>query len=180
MLREFDRSLELTEGWARNVLKGMDRVKRKGTTGKIQPFQKFLEEEKFTFPRAISKFVSDHDMPLGLALNLELTPLSYVSPGEYTFDLKSLKTVPIKGVDDKQHIIMTFRVNESDSFLPIQLIYSGKTKRIIPKYGFPSCYDVMFTLNYWSNYEKCVKLFEKIIFSYLNAKKEDLGYPKEQ
>ena len=35
MLREFDRSLELTEGWARNVLKGMDRVKRKGTTGKI-------------------------------------------------------------------------------------------------------------------------------------------------
>ena len=119
-------------------------------------------------------------MPLGLALNLELTPLSYVSPGEYTFDLKSLKTVPIKGVDDKQHITMTFRVNESDSFLPIQLIYSGKTKRIIPKYGFPSCYDVMFTPNYWSNYEKCVKLFEKIIFSYLNAKKEDLGYPKEQ
>ena len=77
-------------------------------------------------------------------------------------------------------ITMTFTVNVSDSFLPIQLIYSGKTKRIIPKYGFPSCYDVMFTTNYWSNYEKCVKLFEKIIFSYLNAKKEDLGYPKEQ
>ena len=34
ILREFGGSLELIEGWARNVLKGMDWVKRKGTTGK--------------------------------------------------------------------------------------------------------------------------------------------------
>ena len=33
ILREFGGSLELTEGWAHNVLKGMDWVKRKGTTG---------------------------------------------------------------------------------------------------------------------------------------------------
>ena len=34
-LREFDGSLELTEDWARNILKGMDWVKRKGTSGKV-------------------------------------------------------------------------------------------------------------------------------------------------
>ena len=38
--------LELTEGWAQNVLKNMDRVKRKGTTGKVEPCAKFFEEEK--------------------------------------------------------------------------------------------------------------------------------------
>ena len=37
ILREFGGSLELTEGRARNVLKGMDRVKRKGTIGKVEP-----------------------------------------------------------------------------------------------------------------------------------------------
>ena len=57
-MREFSRSLELTEGWAQNVLKGIDWVKRKGTTEKVEPCPKFLEEEKFTFQRAISKFVS--------------------------------------------------------------------------------------------------------------------------
>ena len=67
-LREFDGSLELTEGWARNVLKSMDWVKRKGTTGKVEPCSKFLEEEKFTFQRAIAKAVSDHDIPMELVL----------------------------------------------------------------------------------------------------------------
>ena len=49
ILREFGGSLELTEGWARSVLKSIDWVKRIGTTGKVEPCNKFLEEEKFTF-----------------------------------------------------------------------------------------------------------------------------------
>ena len=38
ILKEFGGSLELTEGWARNVLKNMDWVKIKGTTAKVQSF----------------------------------------------------------------------------------------------------------------------------------------------
>ena len=180
LLREFGGSLELTEGWARSVLKSMDWVKRKGTTGKIEPCSKFLEEEKFTFQRAIGKVVSDHDIPIELVLNLDQTPLSYVSPGKYTFDLMSSKTVPIKGVNDKRQITAIFTVTASGEFLPIQLIYSGKTKRSLPKFEFPKAFDVTFTPNHWSNYEKCVSLFKKIIFPYLKSKKEELGYPKEQ
>ena len=56
ILREFGGSLELTEGWARNILKGMDWVKRKDTSGKVEPCPQFLEEEKFRFQRAISNF----------------------------------------------------------------------------------------------------------------------------
>ena len=158
----------------------MDWVKRKGTTGKVEPCSKFLEEEKFTFQRAIAKAVSDHDIPMELVLNLDQTPLSYVSPGKYTFDLKGSKTVPIKDVDDKRQITATFTVTASGSFLPIQLIYSGKTKRSLPKFDFPKCFGVIFLPNHWSNYEKCVSLFKKIIFPYLISKKEELGYPKEQ
>ena len=69
-----------------------------------------MEEEKFTFQRAIAKAVSDHNVPMELALNLDQTPLSYVSPGKYTFDLKGSKTVPIKGVDDKRQITAIFTV----------------------------------------------------------------------
>ena len=148
----------------------MDCVKRKGTTGKVESCSKFLEEKKFTFQRAISKFVSDHDIPLELVLNLDQTPLSYVSPGKYTFDLKGPKAVPIKGVNNTQQITATFTVTVSGSFLSIQFIYNGKTKRCIPKYDFPCCFDVSLTPNYWSNNEKCVRLFEKILFLYLKTK----------
>ena len=136
ILREFGGILELTEGWARSVLESMVWVKRKGITGKVEPCSKFLEEEKFTFQRAIAKAVSDHDIPMELVLNLDQTPLSYVLPEKYTFDLKGSNTVPIKGVDDKRQKTATFTVTASGSFLPIQLIYSGKTKRTLPKFDF--------------------------------------------
>ena len=186
IFREFDGiwSFELTEGWARNVWIGFEKkvwIGWKGTTGKNELCHKFLEEEKFTFQRAISKFTSDHDMPLELVLNLDQTPLSYVSPGRYIFDLKVSKAVLIKGVNDKRQITATFTVTASVSFLPNQLSYSGKTKRSIPKYDFPGCFDITFIPNHWSNYEKCVNhCSRKIIFPYLKAKKEELGYPKEQ
>ena len=93
ILRELRGSPQLIEGWAQNVLKVMYWVKRKGTTAKIEPFPKFLEEEKFTFQRAISKFFSDHDIQLELMLNLDQSPFSYVSPVKHTFDLKGSKTV---------------------------------------------------------------------------------------
>ena len=57
--------------------------------------------------------------PLEFVLNLDQTPLSYVSPKKYTFDLKGSKTVPIKVVDDKRQITATFPVTASGSFLPI-------------------------------------------------------------
>ena len=70
-MKEFDGALELTENWARNVLKSMNWTKRKGTTGKIEPLKKFLEEEKFTFQRKISNVILDHDIPQALVLNLD-------------------------------------------------------------------------------------------------------------
>ena len=93
----------------------MDCVKRKRKTGIVKSYPKFLEEGKFTFQRAISKFASDHDIPRELVFNRDQTPLSYISPGKYTFDLKGSKLVPIKGVDNKRQITATFTV----TFLPI-------------------------------------------------------------
>ena len=149
----------------------MDWVKRKGTTEEVEPCAKFLEAEKCSFERAISKFVSEHDIPLDLVLNLDQTPLSYVSPGKYTFDLEGSTTVPIKGVDSKRQITATLTVSTSGSLLPIQPIYNGKTKRCLPKYDFLNCFDVRFTPNHWSNFKTCDSLFVKIIFPYVKVKK---------
>ena len=92
---EFGGSFELTEGLAQNVL-----IKRKGTTGKVEPCPKILKDEKLMFERAISKFFSDPDIALELVLNLDQIPLSYVLPEKYTFDLKGSKTDPFKDVHD--------------------------------------------------------------------------------
>ena len=99
---EFGGYVTLTEDWARGVLKSMEWVKRKGTTGKVEPSPQFLAEEKFTFQRSIASVVANHDIPVELIINLDQTPLSYVTPAKYTFNIKATSNVPIKGIDDKR------------------------------------------------------------------------------
>ena len=58
LLKEYGGSIGLTDMWARGILKSMNWVKRKGTTGKIEPSSQFLQEGKFTFQRKISQLVT--------------------------------------------------------------------------------------------------------------------------
>ena len=125
---------------------------------------KVLEEEKFSFQRTISKFVLEHDILLDLVLNLDQTPLSYVSSGKYAFDLKGSTTFSIKDVGNKRQITAAFTVSVSGFFLPIQLIYNDKTKRCLPKYHFPNCFNVTFTPNYWSVLKRLSACLRKLFF----------------
>lgn len=179
-LRENGGWIELTEDWARGIIKSMNWTKRKATTGKVEPSQQFLDEERLTYQKKISTAVHENDIPESLIVNLDQTPLSYVSPGKYTFDLKGSKTVPVKGIDDKRQITATFAISLSGEFLPLQVIYEGKTKRCLPKYQFPKEFDVTFSENHWSNTEKSVSFFENVIFPYFKKVRKAVGYPDEQ
>ena len=136
LLKEYGGNLVLSDKWARGVLKQLTWRKRKGTTGKVDPYPHFLAEEKFTFQRNISALVSEHDISPSLIIIADQTPLSYINTGKYTFSFKGAKNIPIKGVDDKRQITVTFAVCCTGEFLPIQLIYTGKTERGLPKYFF--------------------------------------------
>ena len=49
MLMQNGGSLELSEDWTRDVLQFLKWTKRKGTTGKVEPSEQFLEKEKLIF-----------------------------------------------------------------------------------------------------------------------------------
>ena len=166
--------------WARGVLVSLNLSKRKGTTGKVDPSEQFLGEEKLTFQRNIALAVKEHYIPGDLVITLDQTPLSYVSPGKYTFHQRGVKNVPINGVDGKRQITGTFAVSLTGEFLPIQMIYQGKTKSCLPKHKFPKTFHITYTKNQWSNTEKSVEFFQHVIFPYLKKVKEEKGYPEEQ
>ena len=180
ILKEFGGTVELTNRWARSVLSDLNWSKRNGTTGKIKPSLQFLAEEKFTFQCAISTAIPSHHIRSFLVLNIDQTPLSYVSPGQYTFSFKESKNVPIKGIEDKRQITATFAVSSTGEFLPIQLIYTGATSHSLPKYDFPVSFSVGFTKNHCSNKDKSIEFFDEIIFPYLQQVKEEKGLPQQQ
>ena len=129
----------------------------------------------FTFQRTIFTAILEHNIPAPLVVNLNQTPLYYVSPGKYTFSFKDAKYVPVKGVDDKRQITATFAGSLIGKFLPIQLIYKWKTKRSLPKFKFPITLSLSYTENHRSNTEKSIKFFEQIIFPYLKMFKRENG-----
>ena len=172
LLKEHGGHLELTEDWVRHLLKSMEWVKRKGTTGKVEPSEKFLQEEKFSYQREISRIILNHDIPLDLVLNLDQTPLSYVSLGKYTFCLKGTTIVPIKGVDDKRQITATFTVSASGVFLLIQLICQGKTKRCLPKFKFPKEFHITYTKKSLVKLREVRRVIQKINILISTSKEE--------
>ena len=97
--------------------------------------------------------ILEHDVPAPLVINLDETPLSYVSPSKYTFSFKGTQNVPIKGVDDKRQMTATSVVSLTGKFLPIQLIYKGKTERSLPKFKFRSTFSLSYAENNWPNNE---------------------------
>lgn len=61
-------------------------------------------------------------------------------------------------------ITATFTVTLDGQFLPMQLIYSGKTTRSIPKIEFPKGFCLSANQKHFSNEEESVKLMKEIVF----------------
>ena len=84
------------------------------------------------------------------------------------------------GIEDKRQITAVFSGTMSGIFLPMQLIYQGKTPKCLPAVQFPSNWNVTFTDNHWSNETTMLEYLEKIIFPYITSTREKLGLDDNQ
>ena len=99
---------------------------------------------------------------------------SFISIGKCTFSLERFKECT------NQRGWWKAAVSSTGNFLPIQLIYIGKTSRCFPNNGIPASFFVSFTINHWSNTEKSIEFLDEIIFPYLEKVKEEKRSSKEQ
>ena len=65
------------------------------------------------------------------------------------------------------------------SFLPIQLIYQGKTKLCQTKCNFPNKFHITQTPNHWADVNTSMEIIKKIIISYIKRKQEELNVPNK-
>ena len=92
-----------------------------------------------------------YSIPPELVLNSDQTPSSYVSVGKYTMAAHGSKSVAIAGLSDKRNITLTFVVSLAGEFLPMQVIYAGKTKQSQPRgFVFPKGFSITQNPKHWS------------------------------
>ena len=97
----------------------------------------------------------------------------------HTMAKQICKSVSIAGSSDKHSIIGTFTITLNGHFLPMQLIYGGKTKQSLPRFKFPDGVALSSNPKHFSNAMKSIKLINEIIIPYLQTQRKELGKPKQ-
>ena len=81
------------------------------------------------------------------------------------------------GITDKRQITAVFVGSLSGDFLPVQLVYQGKTTKCLPSINFPEKWHVTATSNHWCNESTTIDYIEKNYYFYLQGKRRELGLP---
>ena len=183
---EYGGYLSLNSDWGKNVLYRMEKegkkmTRRCATTSKLPVAPGIISEVKLDFQRKIKAAQSKHDIPDDLIINFDQTPLSYICSPNHTLHQRGAKSVPLISKGKKKQITGTFTVTKSGIFLPMQLIYQGKTARCLPReIEFPDGFNVCYTENHWSNEEKVSELLQEVIFPFIASKKVEHGLAADQ
>ena len=154
----------------------MDYVKRRvSTSAKVPP--KDFDALKAQFVYDADVLVDYGDIPDALVINWDHTGIKYIPVGSWTMEKEGQKRVQITGIDDKRQITAVFAATKTGSFLPIQVIYKGKTKRCLPSVDFPEDWLISFTENHWANETTTKDYIYKILLPYVKQKREELKLP---
>ena len=89
---------------------------------------------------------------------------------------RGAKRVELLGANDKQSVTAIFCGSLVRDFLPLQIIYKGKTTRCHPSYKFPSDWNITHSQNYWSTEEMMLEYISEIIIPSVKAVNTTFGY----
>ena len=145
----------------------MGYVRRLATTGKVEISEKLKAEIETVCLYGIVQKINEHKIPSSMIINLDQTPLKFVPGRNKTLAKKGCKSLPIAGSPDKQIITATFCITLTGEFLPIQLIYGGKTKKSIPAVSFPSDFVISANEKHYSNEREALNMLENVIIPYV-------------
>ena len=179
LLAENGGHISLTKHWARYLLSRMGFVKRRGNT-KSKVSVEHFDELKELFLLEFNNTVEMDEVPTELVINWDQTGLDYVPVSAWTMEQEGAKRVEMIGKDDKRQLTAVFACSMSGDFLPIQMVYQGKTIKCLPKFQFPDSWDVTYTSNHWCNEHTMHQYINKIILPYICNKRKQLKLPPDQ
>ena len=174
-LEEFGGSLRLNRHWAYSLLRRMKFVRRKGTTSKSKYSDVNFSALKKSFLDNVVTTVLMEEIPGELIMNWDQTGINLVPASSYTMEQCGSKCVEMGGAGDKRQITAVFCGTILGDFLPVQLIYKGKTPRCHPKYKFPPDWSITHSPKRWSNENTMLEYIDDIVIPYVEKTRELIG-----
>ena len=145
-------------------------VLRKFASAKVDIPDKACKEIEYQYHNEIVSKVELFKIPKTLVINLNQTP-SPVLPG---------RKHTIAGATDKRNITATFAITLAGNFLPMQLIYRGKTLQSLPRFQFPNSFFLSVNEKHYSNNQESLNFFNEIIIPYIKKVRSSDGLSANQ
>ena len=92
---------------------------------------------------------------------------------------QGIQRVEVATLNDKRQVTSTVAVTLNGKFLPLQILYAGKTDRCHPVYAFPEDFDIFHTANHWANGETVDRYIKKIIIPYVEETRREMSCPDQ-
>ena len=166
--------------WVKSLFARMNFVKRKKTSSKVDIPEKARMEIEFLFLHEIVTKVEKQNIPPELILNIDQTPLKYVPVGNETLTPRGETSITIEGNSDKHSITGTFAISLHRLFLPVQLIYGGKTSQSLPRYRFQKGFCLSFNPKHFSNTNESITFLKETITPYVVKQRQLLKGQADQ
>ena len=178
-LQEYGGPVTLSRAWAKSLMRRMGFVKRRGTT-KCKATVENFDQVKADFLAEVASTVQMEEIPPELIFNWDQTGIHLVPVASWTMERQGAKHVEVAGITDKRQITAVFCGSLVGEFLPVQLIYPGKTKRCHANYNFPADWHITQSPKHWSNEDTMLDYIDLIIAPFVSRVRDDLGVGKEQ
>ena len=156
----------------------MNFVQRKATTAKSKLADVNFKEKRKEFLDDSVSIVELEEIPPELVLNWDQTGIKLVPLASWTMYERRSRRVELVGISDKRQITAVFCGSLMGSFLPIQLIYKGKTDRCHPHVDFLLDWNITHSSKHWSTEETMIQYVDNIIVPFVEATRESLGEDK--
>lgn len=78
-------------------------------------------------------------------------------------------------MNDKRLITALFCASLAGDFLPMQVIYQGKTNRCHPKFTFPTDWHITHSPRHWSNEVTMIDYIKEVVIPYISARRDYFG-----
>lgn len=173
-LIEYGGYIQLNRAWAYALFKRMNFVLRKPTTSKSKNSIKDFQQIKKTFLQEVKTTVEMEDIPPELILNWDQTGIKIVPTTTWTMERRGTKRVEVIGTSDKRQVTAVFCGTIQGVFLPLQVVYAGKTARCHPKFKFPPGWHITHAPKHWSTEETMHQYIEHVILPYVHSVREAL------
>lgn len=153
--------------WARSQLQW--RYRRRTTAASKLPSD--WENQGVQMAMRIAANMAQYKVHPSLIINMDQTGIHLVPSSSWTYEKKGSENVAVIGTEDKRQITACIASSMDGNFLPLQLVFQGKTPRCLPPdtpASLASLAHLTFSDNHWSSQKTMQEYVEKIIIPYAN------------